>query len=223
MVNVIPLLWLLNDGISVGSPVISGWNRPYEDDAYLSIYLPIYPSMHPSIYAPIQSNANSIQSNEIVNLSISIYLHLLLSISFYLQFLSIPNFLFTSYPSLSILSASIHFYFSVSISIVAYLLLSISISIYLSVYIISISFYVYEICLYASMKKHTLSPLMSHTHTHTEESISFGALRFETCHPCWELCLGPLGRGWGQSTAVSLGQDWEWDDVFQWPLVMVGW
>ena len=181
---------------------------------YLSIYLPIYPSMHPSIYAPIQSNANSIQSNEIVNLSISIYLHLLLSISFYLQFLSIPNFLFTSYPSLSILSASIHFYFSVSISIVAYLLLSISISIYLSVYIISISFYVYEICLYASMKNTlSLPSCHTHTHTHTEESISFGALRFETCHPCWELCLGPLGRGWGQSTAVSLGQDWEWDDV----------
>ena len=139
-----------------------------------SIYLPIYPSMHPSIYAPIQSNANSIQSNEIVYSSISIYLHLLLSISFYLQFLSIPNFLFTSYTSLSILSACIHFYFSVSISIVAYLLLSISISIYQSISYLFL--YVLEICLYA-YEKHTLSPLMSLTHTHTEESISFGALR----------------------------------------------
>ena len=179
---------------------------------YLSIYLPIYPSMHPSIYAPIQSNANSIQSNEIVYLSISIYLHLLLSISFYLQFLSIPNFLFTSYPSLSILSASIHFYFSVSISIVAYLLLSISISIYQSISYLFLSMSMRYVYMHL-WKTHSLSPHVTHTHTHTEESISFGALRFETCHPCWELCLGPLGRGWGQSTAVSLGQDWEWDDV----------
>ena len=190
---------------------------------YLSIYLPIYPSMHPSIYAPIQSNANSIQSNEIVNLSISIYLHLLLSISFYLQFLSIPNFLFTSYPSLSILSASIHFYFSVSISIVAYLLLSISISIYLSVYIISISFYVYEICLYASMKN-TLSLPSCHTHTHAHRRIYiFRCPSIWNVSPMLGVVLRSAGKGLRAIDSCEPRARLRMGWCFQWPLVMVGW
>ena len=188
---------------------------------YLSIYLPIYPSMHPSIYAPIQSNANSIQSNEIVYLSISIYLHLLLSISFYLQFLSIPNFLFTSYPSLSILSASIHFYFSVSISIVAYLLLSISISIYQSISYLFLSMSMRYVYMHL-WKTHSLSPHVTHTHAHRRIYI-FRCPSIWNVSPMLGVVLRSAGKGLRAIDSCEPRARLRMGWCFQWPLVMVGW